>query len=361
MKLSFTYGNIETLLKIIAIVIIVALILFPVYTLACIDPSSKYAVEVVLNKPGIRYNLTSLEKVANESIMKIDSSVYQFKYRIYYVYDSAKTFVEKIEFLVILYEAKFSNGVPYIEDLTVGSIEYYLGIRVEPITFNTIVNQTEDYLYMLRSVLKDVLHYLTEKDVIVGLTINDISKIVSIAKPGLAGWNSRLIYLNTLGTWAPYYELVSKGLITGVLLRGNTCVIKTSIDVASIETLKPLLNTSVTAHSFPTSLPTSSPHIPVPLPTPSIYTITPSITTSYPIYTEASVTGTNPPPTASSPPQQSTVTITTSAFVETSASIKITIMQQSKSYNGILVAISILTGVIVATIVYLYISKHWFS
>jgi hypothetical protein len=80
MKLSFTYRDIETLFKIIAITIIVVLILFPVYTLACIDPSSKYAVEVVLNKPGIRYNLTLLEKVANESIMKINSSVYQFKY-----------------------------------------------------------------------------------------------------------------------------------------------------------------------------------------------------------------------------------------------------------------------------------------
>ncbi len=57
------------------------------------------------------------------------------------------------------------------------------------------------------------LRWLSELGVIEGLTKDDVLNLAAKAEPGLAGWNERLVYWK--GSWYPYAELVSKGLIEG--------------------------------------------------------------------------------------------------------------------------------------------------
>ena len=43
-----------------------------------------------------------------------------------------------------------------------------------------------------------------EIGVLKGVSEGDLAGILSVAKPGLAGWNSRIAYSG--GSWKPYYE-----------------------------------------------------------------------------------------------------------------------------------------------------------
>lgn len=344
---------------------------------ACMDPRSLYAVEVVLNKPGVKYNLTMLEQAAGDSVVKVDNSTYVFKYTMYYYSLWSWELTSKIDFLVELYEAKFCNGAPYVPGFNdQGEAEYYLGIRVElitppnttvlsplnPVTTQTIVTTIEvhppltttmtvysppsptlavttsslsntfvtttpyntqitesmrvspwDYKMALRGILS----FLTnETGVVVGLSLEDIDRIVQVAEPGKAGWNSRLIYSSLFGYWVPYDELINSGVIKGTLFRGNTCGFSISSDlINTVEYMKPLLNTTIAIYT---------PHITSPL-SPSVYptvTSTPSITTTSPAPMEYTT----------STPYRS---------------------------DGILVTVSILAGVLASIIIYLIISKRY--
>ena len=371
---------------------------------ACMDPRSLYAVEVVLNKPGVKYNLTMLEQAAGDSVVKVDNSTYVFKYTMYYYSLWSWELTSKIDFLVELYEAKFCNGAPYVPGFNdQGEAEYYLGIRVElitppnttvlsplnPVTTQTIVTTIEvhppltttmtvysppspivitnettteiggastvtvsvtrtppptlavttsslsntfvtttpyntqitesmrvspwDYKIALRGILS----FLTnETGVVVGLSLEDIDRIVQVAEPGKAGWNSRLIYSSLFGYWVPYNELINSGVIKGTLFRGNTCGFSISSDLTNtVEYMKPLLNTTIAIYT---------PHITSPLSS-SVYptvTSTPSITTTSPAPMEYTT----------STPYRS---------------------------DGILVTVSILAGVLASIIIYLIISKRY--
>ncbi len=68
----------------------------------------------------------------------------------------------------------------------------------------------------LREALEYELKWLRELGVISGLDDHDISRIMEVAGPGLAGWNSRIVYYK--GEWTPYY------MIDGaMLLRVSGC------------------------------------------------------------------------------------------------------------------------------------------
>jgi len=72
---------------------------------------------------------------------------------------------------------------------------------------------------VLKEALTYELRWLSKISVIKGLTEDDILSLASKAVPGLAGWNERLVYWR--GSWYPYAELVSKGLIEGgYLIKG---------------------------------------------------------------------------------------------------------------------------------------------
>lgn len=177
---------------------------------ACFDPSDIFSGEVLLNKPGISYNFSLLARITG--IVRVSDNVYIYRSHI----GNA---------IVIIYIEECINGVPVlsIHGEQGGEIEYYPGIRVEPITIPTGGVGRENITLELKKIFSFELKWLSDIGVIRGITVDDIESIASCIKAGYAGWNNRLIYYTGDGNWHPYYELVSEGLIEGVLLRSIGC------------------------------------------------------------------------------------------------------------------------------------------
>ena len=272
---------------------------------ACFDPTDKASIEVVLNKPGITYDLSRLKKL--ENVIEVEPGrLYIYRSHVHkdvvvilslqkLILDNSapkylavrvesplaqvnKTVVNcGIDVIVtslpisseyVVRAAEDLGWYVSIEDLGNDSIRGYLEKVVGNITvriyvaritgglqlsirangksdevvreidelLNKAFNLSEDTISstglgcfivpaktpLLKpavgdEVLKEAftyeLRWLTKLGVIEGLTEGDILKLASAAKPGLAGWNERLVYWN--GSWYPYAELVTRGLIEG--------------------------------------------------------------------------------------------------------------------------------------------------
>ena len=278
---------------------------------ACFDPTDKASIEVVLNKPGVTYDLSRLKKLEN---------VIEAEPGRLYIY---RSHVHKdVVVILSLQKLVLSSGAPQylavrmesplahvnktivncgidvaasslsvsadyvvkvagnlgwyanIEDLGNSSIRGYLEKVVGNITARIYVASVSEGLQLsmrtngksdrviseidkllnkafnlskgtvsstglgcfivpaktqllkpavgdevLKEAFTHELKWLTELGAIKGLTESDILELASVARPGLAGWNERLVYWN--GSWCPYAELVTKGLIEGgYLIRG---------------------------------------------------------------------------------------------------------------------------------------------
>lgn len=345
------------------VVLLVILALSPPFTCACIDPAGHYAVEVVLNKPGTAYNLIALREHLGDRLIVVDNSTYLFKYSVQYKEPSREEVLKQLDFMVMLYEAKFSEGAPYIEGLSnPENVEYYLGVRLELIapldtevcvvktTTHTTVSTTtrsEDqhrcltvYSDDFKRVLGDLLNILVNKwQVVSGLAGDDVIKIVKVAEPGLAGWNNRLVYSVALDTWKPYYELVFEGYINGVLIRGNACSIRIPSDVVKeLGKLSPsiLLDLYVTAQ-------------------PSTNTTSPEEIATTPAVTSSSTQVTQPYITAPPPTTLKTNTTISASYMETVNPPA----GGGKEFNEWAVVISLAAGTAIALVVYLVFSKRY--
>ncbi len=239
-------------LAIVFIVIVLNLIsVASVY--GCIDPRGIYAFEVVLNKPGVRYNLSRAKEIFSDVITTVysDMDAILLKYR----------HLDAL-YIVMLYQEKFYGGAPYIVSINEGKpIEYYLGVRVEFLnnSIEMLCSKSIDEADLLCSEaratlvndLGTLLKILVEKDVLVNLNDGDIKTLVNDGIKWwrdyriVAGWNSRLIYYH--GGWWPYDELVNKGLISGMLVRFSGCgegFPKDIIDALTV--LKPAISIETT-------------------------------------------------------------------------------------------------------------------
>lgn len=197
---------------------------------ACIDPASHYAFEVVLNKPGVSYNITVLRNlVLSGSVIEVNEFTYVFTYLFQVPLASKEesthnmsdpsTYYVELKFLVVVYIEKFSEGAPYVEELSDPSnIEYYLGVRIESLSLPANIRE-EDFSVIVEALIR----YLVQIGVVTGLEWKDVEKVAGTARLGYAGWNNRLVYCDKLEGWAPYSELVTAGLIKGILYRGNAC------------------------------------------------------------------------------------------------------------------------------------------
>ena len=295
----------------LVIVAISALVLvsLAIDSTACIDPSSVYAFEVVLNKPGVVYNLTPLKLMASDKVVRVGNDTYMLRYVFTALCHGlpCKASQYEIDLAVTIYLAKFVGEAPYVEGLTIGEQVQYLGIRVEPlapppqecfssasqvrtVTITTwvtvpstatqitatqiqststtstsgrelstpasptttqqvdqpVCDAYRNLFNSMNLVVRDVLRKLMDMGVIKGLTQNDVESIAGVARPGLAGWNNRLVYSSKVGGWMPYSELVARGIIQGALLRGNTCSYSVELgSVGVVRSLKPLGNTTI--------------------------------------------------------------------------------------------------------------------
>lgn len=104
------------------------------------------------------------------------------------------------------------------------------------------------------NIVFEELTYFKRGEIIKGLTIQDIETLAKLAKPGLAGWNSRIVFENV---WKPYYETSNPLLIRAVC---------SSEEIESITHLESLLRAILLKQTPPTV----HPPIPTPIPTPPL-------------------------------------------------------------------------------------------
>uniref|UniRef100_A0A7J2U1H4 Uncharacterized protein n=1 Tax=Ignisphaera aggregans TaxID=334771 RepID=A0A7J2U1H4_9CREN len=402
--------SVQMLVEVLIIVVIAQLALFAVSVNACVDPSSVYAVEVVLNKPGVSYNLSPLEALVGRGVVKADNTTYIFKYGLAVKCLGAMSNASSsnLDFVATIYLAKFADEAPYVEGLTPGEIRYYLGIRIEPaspppetytnyspqiLTYTTTITavaepqilitttvestarnttlnwvvvtkqpqptiakpatqsieqnktwsgsrttETECNVYEglgagIKLVLEDTLRYLIRMSVISGLSEDDVKEIGSIARPGLAGWNNRLIYSQKIGAWAPYSDLVGRGLIKGAIMRGNLCGANIPQNIINvIKSMNTLTNTTL-AIFYPRLTPIATR-------TAELLMITPTATSTY--------APTPQPSTYSAPASLNTTNLPTA----------IPLITVREWRDGVIVAISIAIGVLTAILTYIYLSRH---
>ncbi len=71
----------------------------------------------------------------------------------------------------------------------------------------------------LKSAMKTELEWLNANGIVVGITERDINGISSVAKAGMAGWNSRIVH--SQGSWLPYYQ-TDDPLLIRILLENAT-------------------------------------------------------------------------------------------------------------------------------------------
>ncbi len=166
----------------------------------CYDPSNAASIEVVLNRPGISHDLAVLGSL--ENVARVGEDVY--------VYRSHAN--SSIVVIVGLQPIIPSKGAPK-----------YIAVRVESTMAKAgdmgagLPPAAEEEL---RRALIHELGWLSSIGVIKGLGEEDIAGIGSAARPGLAGWNTRLVYYE--GGWKSYSEVVSK-IEGAALLKGAGC------------------------------------------------------------------------------------------------------------------------------------------
>jgi len=164
--------------------------------LPCFNPTDFFAFEVVLNKTGIDYNLEILKQADN---LIIDEGV-------------------------LIYQSHFDNRVAVILDevnseIGNGSILKGLSVKLQIPTKKVIIDNTEDLVeainikkdnFDFRSAIKIELDWLRTNGIISGISDADISEILRIAKAGLAGWNSRIVFDRL---WVSFAESSSSSFI----------------------------------------------------------------------------------------------------------------------------------------------------
>ncbi len=299
---------------------------------ACFNPYDLYAYEILMNKPGVEFDIEKLKQISLEwdskyvKISTVDYRVlimvypvdleklnlgkgvaYSIRFQLRPEYVGKKTFVvicivkkaqpisEEIvsnkNELIIIRKTYVKENEKYIEVAEITaininpqeSLSVFVNSILEDATlkFNVpkeeikVVNAYETTIKPINvetdipwyNVVSKELTYLSRKEIIKGLTIQDIETLAKLAKPSLAGWNSRIVFENT---WKPYYETTNPLLIRAM------CAPE---EIESITRLESLLETMwskqayVMVPSSPSPTPTA---LPTPAPAPSPVPTTPS-------------------------------------------------------------------------------------
>jgi len=248
------------------LITLISIVLIADVVSACFNPTDYFAFEVLLNKPGVKYDLSPLLKAKN-IVLKDDTIIY----RSHYCRDVAvilKTLEKPLKGLSVRIQiptktVAISYNITTVESTTNRKIEIdedlakSLGYKVikrdgaifaekDGIRISVIDNRLQafirngdieevksiakltddewrkarvevktikdydlkpyyDYLkdFDFKKAIKVELEWLRDNRIVKGLSYSDVQAISSIAKAGLAGHNSRVVWENG---WKPYYE-----------------------------------------------------------------------------------------------------------------------------------------------------------
>jgi len=308
-------------LKLIAVLIIAmfTLMLGLAYTIsACYNPLDQYSYEVVLNKPGVKFNIENLIRVGYKrsdnvyikqsvdsrvnviaSLVSLDELRLGFGKALSLRFQLKNEYLPARGYLGIFY-VKNASTAATVHAVTGDGVTYVFskingGVNIVAVTFNYRGSLLEferkvlDYIvHKLRvseeniemsslseisvpivdlesiewsTIVEEELKELISNNIIEGLDISDIEEISKIAKPGLAGWNSRVVYYN--GSWIPYYETGSSMLLKCTPTSSFTLIPEsyghmppeTTVTVTPTVTPKPLTTVISPTTTKPTPVP----------------------------------------------------------------------------------------------------------
>jgi hypothetical protein len=293
MKMKKYFANFVPVL----ILVLTVIFLLPNLAFGCFNPTDSFAVEVLLNKPGITYNLNSFENAENVNIEN-GAIIYRSHYNkdiavilsevntplkglsvklqvptktvtIRYTQTQLRLYLDKkltvdesfLESLgyeitgessgetlkiiaakdnvnIAIWSAGGEDGIrsgfsaiirkelsPELKE-ELKSIALSLGISEEEWNSAKIETRTvedidlealNEYLegFDFKKAIKVELEWLRNNEVISGLDDSDIQQISQLARAGLAGHNSRIVWESD---WKPYYETSHP-----MLLKGGGC------------------------------------------------------------------------------------------------------------------------------------------
>lgn len=193
---------------------------------SCFNPTDFFAVEVVLNKSGIDYNL-DLIKSANNLVIDEGTLIYQ------------SHFDNRVASILEQVKVEYGNG----------KMLKGLSVKLQIPTKKVIVDDSEDLVeavdirkdeFDFKSAMKIELDWLKENGIIVGISNEDIATISAVSKAGLAGWNSRIIYDEK---WVSFAESGDGSFID----RANNCGGFEIINIPNGEIILPV--TGITRNS----------------------------------------------------------------------------------------------------------------
>lgn len=184
------------------IISILFFLFFPLLTFACFNPTDSFAVEVWLNKPGINFDLSFLEKAGEDQVIKKDRVLI---YRSHFNPEVA-VILEKIDEKQL--SVKIQIPTKSIEAQT--GFDLVPAVNIDPNKFN------------FKEALKSELIWLIENKVINGLSDEDLNLIYEVANRGNAGHNSKIVWdqnpQTKKYTWLPYNKTGAP-----LLLKGRDC------------------------------------------------------------------------------------------------------------------------------------------
>ncbi|MEK7580390.1 MAG: hypothetical protein AAB465_02160, partial [Patescibacteria group bacterium] len=195
-------------IKILTILFIVCLFMARAVE-ACMSPTDLFAVEVLLNKPGINYDLSQLKLLPQKELIQNEGKFY---YRSHFYPDIG----------VVLSE--FNNNEEK---------EKFLDIRLQiPVEYKNFEDgeklvpainlDAERFDY--KEALKIELNWLIEEKIISGLTDEDIKQIIIFANKGAAGNNATIRWGidkdNNKTGWLPYYQIKDALTLRGGVVKG---------------------------------------------------------------------------------------------------------------------------------------------
>lgn len=218
-----------------------------------------------------------------------EGRIYVFKY----IY---RTSIDRdLEFGVTVYLEKLCRNAPCIEGYNDEEpVRDVIAIRLESLEQCLLNSTTNVRECSVKSIINlaflELIKKLTDEGILMGLDIKDIYAIMDgiTSNYFTAGWNNRLLYNEELDKWLPYAELVNRGLVKGVLLKGYSCSYKLPREVIDeIKTLEPTLIIEKQTETI-TEI---TPSVITPQPPPSITSISmPQITPSVTKQTETQIT-----------------------------------------------------------------------
>ncbi len=158
--------------------------------LACFNPTDRYSVEVMLNKPDVTFDLSLLEK--SSEVLKLKISPSGFGEALAYVSHGNK------DVAVVLYEDKIFNGSERIGPYLVVRLQPRTVGKYEPRPVVELDNRTARRLLFLE------IRWLMGAGIVKGLAEEDVKQICSKAGLGMAGYNSRIVFHE--GRWVSFQE-----------------------------------------------------------------------------------------------------------------------------------------------------------